>query len=263
MDREAVRREIRSFVARHRGDGLCATPWGEPLVGFADANDPLFRELKAAVSEDHLLPEDLLPGAKAVVAFFIPFGRSVARSNVRGEQASREWARAYVETNALIAAVNARLAALIEAQGFETALTPATHNFDPVRLISAWSHRHIAFVAGLGRFGVNNMLITEKGCCGRFGSFVTSLPLEGDSRPAPESCLHRAGLKCLRCVERCVGDALTPDGFDRARCYAVCRRNEELYRDLGTADVCGKCLTGLPCSWTNPVSASGQRSPAP
>jgi epoxyqueuosine reductase QueG len=260
MDRETIRREIISFVARKQEESACSTSWGEPLVGFASAADPLFEELKKAVSLKHLLPEDLLPEAKTVVAFFIPFGKAVARSNVRGEQASREWAQAYIDTNALIGAVNGHMAALIGAAGFHTALTPATHNFDPVLLISAWSHRHVALVAGLGRFGVNNMLITKKGCCGRLGSFATSLHLEADPRPAAESCLHRAGLPCLRCVERCVGDALSPDGFDRDRCYAMCRKNVEVHRELGKADVCGKCLAGLPCSWTDPVSALSQRT---
>jgi epoxyqueuosine reductase QueG len=251
LDKDGIRREIARFVALHR----TASSWGEPLTGFAAAGDPLFTRLKRAVSPGHLLPGDLLPGARCVVAFFIPFEKAVSRSNVSGAQASREWAQAYIDNNRLINGVNRHMTAVIEAAGYKTAVVPATHNFDPVLLISSWSHRHIAFVAGLGRFGVNNMLITKKGCCGRFGSFVTTLPLEGDERPERESCLHLNGNQCLRCVGRCVGEALSPVGFDRAKCYAVCRKNEEAYKDLGKADVCGKCLVGLPCSWADPVAA--------
>jgi len=251
LDKEGIRREISRFVAGHQS----ATSWGEPLVGFAEAGDPLFGGLKRAVSPGHLLPADLLPSAQAVVAFFIPFEKAVARSNVSGTMASREWAQAYLDTNGLISGVNRHMAALLEAAGHKAAVTPATRNFDPVLLISNWSHRHIALVAGLGRFGVNNMLITKKGCCGRIGSFVTTLPLEGDERPERESCLHLGGNQCLRCVNRCAGGALTPVSFDRAKCYAACRKNEEFYSDLGKADVCGKCLAGLPCSWMDPVAA--------
>lgn len=251
LDKEGIRREIARFTDLHRapstGDG--------PLTAIAAADDPLFRRLKQSVSPDHFLPGDLLPGAKAVVAFFIPFEKSVTRGNVSGPDASPEWARAYIDTNLLIAAVSRHLTAVIEAAGFKTAVTPATHNFDPVLLVSAWSHRHIAVVAGLGRMGVNNMLITEKGCSGRLGSFVTTLPLEADERTGRESCLHLGGKECLRCVGRCVGGALSPAGFDRAKCHAVVKRNEVLHRDLGKADVCGKCLVGLPCSWTDPVAA--------
>ncbi|HOX00558.1 MAG TPA: epoxyqueuosine reductase [Deltaproteobacteria bacterium] len=260
LDKEGIRREIARYVGLHRSP----FPGDEPLTGFASALDPLFQKLRKAVSPSHLLPEDLLPSAQSVVAFFIPFERAVARSNVSGGPASREWARAYVDTNRLIEGVNRHMAALFRLSGYGAAVTPATHNFDPARLLSDWSHRHVAYIAGLGRFGANHMLITEKGCCGRLGSFVTTLPLDGDERPRRESCLHLNGNPCLRCVGRCVGEALSPVGFDRAKCYAVCRENEERHRDLGKADVCGKCLVGLPCSWTDPVSAvSNRRGPDP
>jgi epoxyqueuosine reductase QueG len=251
LDKDSIRREIARFVSLRR----TATPWGAPLAGFASAGDPLFKRLRQSVSPGHLMPRDLLPDARSVVVFFIPFDRSVSRSKVSGSMASREWARAYVETNDLIAAVNRHMAALVEAAGHRTAVTPATHNFDPVLLVSNWSHRHVAHIAGLGRFGVNNMLITEKGCSGRLGSFASTLPLEGDPRPGRERCLHLHGKECLRCVARCVGEALTPVGFDRTRCYEVLKKNEERYAALGKADVCGKCLVGLPCSWADPVAA--------
>jgi epoxyqueuosine reductase QueG len=98
------------------------------------------------------------------------------------------------------------------------------------------------------------MLITPVGCCGRLGSLVTTLEVEPDARSGAEACLHRSGTPCLRCMRRCVNDALHWDGFDRFRCYQMCLRNGEVYRGLGTADVCGKCLVGVPCSFTDPVA---------
>jgi len=133
------------------------------------------------------------------------------------------------------------------------AVTPATHHFDPVKLISDWSHRHIAYIAGLGRFGVNHMLITASGCCGRFGSFVTSLELELDPRPGKEACLYYHDGSCLECVGRCPRDALAADVFDRHACYGQCLENAARFKAMGTADVCGKCLAGVPCSIMDPV----------
>jgi hypothetical protein len=49
-----------------------------------------------------------------------------------------------------------------------------THNFNEEDLTAGWSHKSVAFVAGLGTFGVNRMLITPAGCAGRFGSMVIS-----------------------------------------------------------------------------------------
>jgi len=165
---------------------------------------------------------------------------SIARSNVPGEFASPQWPKAYLETNALICAVGLHMKQFIESEGYE-------------RLVSDWSHRHAAFVAGLGRFGLNNMLITESGCCGRAGSFLTSLKLPPDPRPKAEACLYHHNGSCERSVSRFVGGALFIENFYRHKCYQVCLKNEKKYVSLGKADVCGKCLVGVPCSFKNPV----------
>lgn len=89
-----------------------------------------------------------------MIAFFLPFEKSVVTSNIRGKSASREWAKAYVETNALI---------------------------------------------------------------------------------------QQMGQHLRECIE--------PSGHD------VLLKNEETYKSLGTADVCGKCLVAIPCATTDPVSA--------
>lgn len=253
MNKESVRNEIRRFVAREKASASVADAWRTPLVGFSAADDPLFQELKSAVSPTHELPGDLLSSAKSVVSFFVPFGKPIVNSNKEGRLASREWAMIYVLTNNLIYDLGQRLTRFLEEDGHESFVPPATHNFDKARLISDWSHRHVAVIAGLGKFGLNNMLITESGCCGRIGSLVTSLPFSADERPEQESCLHRHNGSCLACVKKCIGGALFPDNYDRKRCYEICRENEVFFEGLGKADVCGKCLVGLPCSLEDPV----------
>jgi hypothetical protein len=42
------------------------------------------------------------------------------------------------------------------------------------------------------------------------------------------------------------------NGFNRHACYAQCLCNAERYQELGLADVCGKCLINLPCSYQSP-----------
>lgn len=260
LNKACIRTEIERFVRQYQTrlppGREC---WRTPATGFAAAGDPLFQQLKRVVSPAHALPRDLLPSARTVIAYFIPFAKSIGESNRAGRLASPEWAHAYIETNRLIHDLGDRLKNLLAEEGYEAVAPPATHNFDEQRLISGWSHRHVAFIAGLGRFGMNHMLITARGCCGRLGSLVTSLVLPAGTRPVAESCLHRHDSSCLLCVGRCVGPALFPDRFDRHRCYAVCRENENLHQAVGKADVCGKCLAGVPCSWTDPVRAK-QRS---
>ncbi|MCX7029089.1 MAG: epoxyqueuosine reductase [Spirochaetes bacterium] len=253
-----IRREIEGIVARRHEEHRTTTRWLAPLVGFASAADPLFERTKQAVSPTHALPGDLLPGARTVIVWFVPFERSVALSNIPGATTSREWATAYVETNVLLAAIGARVAELLEAGGYAACSPAPTHQFDRTRLVSDWSHRHAAVAAGLGAFGHHNMLITANGCCGRLGSLVTVLEVEPDVQSGAEACLHRSGTRCLRCVRRCVNGALHEDGFDRFRCYEACLANGEVHRSLGTADVCGKCLVGVPCSFTDPAAGAGR-----
>jgi epoxyqueuosine reductase QueG len=265
MEKQRIVAAIRTFVQRYQTDMSPATRWGIPIVAFASAGDPLFSNLKEVVTASHLLPGDLLPGAKTVIAFFLPFAKPTAAGNIKGKLASREWGVAYVETNALIGAICQHMTDFLEQHGFKAAITPATHNFDPKKLISDWSHRHVGYIAGLGTFGLNNMIITRSGCCGRVGSFVSDIELPGDQRPEREACLYRYDSSCLQCVERCVNAALFRDHFDRWRCYDMCQQNEANLREIGMADVCGKCLVGLPCSFTDPVSkrASSQQSSDP
>ena len=44
-----------------------------PLIAAAAADDPRWLELRRVAHPDHRLPEELLPGARSVVAWFLPF----------------------------------------------------------------------------------------------------------------------------------------------------------------------------------------------
>ncbi|MDR2478227.1 MAG: hypothetical protein LBD48_02820 [Treponema sp.] len=238
--------------------------WKQPLAAFAAAGDSRFRLLPEVAAGDHLLPGGILDNAKTVVCFFIPFDERVAASNESAGAASPEWARAYALTNDLIKYISGQLAVLLGAEGFRAGQIPATHNFDQQRLASNWSHRHAARIAGLGSFGRNNMLITAQGCCGRLGSLVTDWEQPaGTTAPVfVEHCLHVQGKGCGLCRTKCPVNAYgesSGSGFDRHACYRRCLENAALYKNDTRfpgpilADVCGKCLCGLPCSGRSPA----------
>jgi len=142
--------------------------------------------------------------------------------------------------------------------GFADATT-----FDQKTLKSNWSHRHFARAAGIGTFGVNNMLITKSGCCGRYSTIVTNLHIEPDAPLDDEYCLYKKNGSCGVCVKHCPSGALTLDGYDRHKCYTVLRKNAELYTEFGSSyidesgkmpnsvgsEVCGKCLVNTPCTF--------------
>lgn len=248
---------IAAFVSGRMQDGRTRTRWGTPLVGFAAAEDPLFAKLKEVVRPSHANPGELLPGARTVIVYFLPFHRDIARSNLQGHNASQEWAVAYVETNQLIIDLNRQLGEVLQSQGYASKILPPTHNFDTEQLMADWSHKHIAYVAGLGKFGLHHLLITQQGCCGRFGSLVTNAVIEPTPRPEGEFCLGLHDGSCKACLQKCPVEALTETAYDRHKCYELLLENAEIYVSEGMADVCGKCSSMVPCSFINPVDVSG------
>lgn len=247
--------EIAKFMNQWVGRGQSEDYWRGPLVAVASATDSLFADLRRVVALDHAMPEEILPGARSVVVYFLPFQRRLARENDQaGFYAARSWAVAYVAANQLIHDINTHLRGCLEAAGFQAGITPATHNFDEEKLISRWSHRHLAYIAGLGTFGRHNLLITAAGCCGRVGSLVTTMPLPPTPRPTAEYCLDKTGNECSACVSKCAYGALSETGFDRHRCYAQLLDNDRRYDDLPLVDVCGKCGCEVPCSYTIPTT---------
>lgn len=251
--RKKIEAYFRGFVSDYARMNETITNWESPIIGFADASDELFLKLKTIVGNQHKLPREFLLNAETVISYFIPFERNIIISN-KGNEASRQWAIAYVETNNLINDLNKNVSLFLEKKtNNDSHNLPPTYNFDEEKLISDWSHRHVAFIAGVGKFGLNKMIITEKGCCGRLGSLITSLKMPATERTKKEYCLYYHDKSCKICIENCKWNALTVENFDRHACYDICLKNAEKFSDIGIADACGKCLCMTPCSFQNPV----------
>jgi len=234
---------IASLISAQTRSAGTVTRYRAPLVAFARADDARFDELPSFIPE-HMHPRDLLPDARSVCVFFLPFDESIVAANADGDLASEVWARAYYETNELLAKICQTLTDALGEREIRAAWEPPTHNFDPIRLESTWSHKSVAAIAGLGQFGHHHMLITQAGCAGRLGSIV----LDVDTPPTPSGdgsyCSFDRG--CRACIRRCPTGALTELGLDRARCYERCLENDARFPQW-VATVCGKCITA-PCA---------------
>ena len=255
---EDIRVFTEEYVAAERANPEFGGWWQAPLLASSPI-DRRFDILPKVAIDDHLHPYDLLQTAKTVVTFFIPFNPELIKENSRGDRPCRNWGVAYVETNDLIGRLSLALEEFLSLKGFKSALMPATHNFNPEKLMARWSHKHLAHLSNLGRFGTHNMLITPVGCTGRLGSLVTEADF-GDNKviETREACLLKAGHKCGKCIEACPVNALDIKSFKRHICWNRLNENRDLldyFSDLPkTTHVCGKCAALMPCSFTNPVT---------
>ncbi|MBN2899084.1 MAG: epoxyqueuosine reductase [Clostridia bacterium] len=250
MNKE-IEKIIVEYVAAYPKIKGTQTTWKTPIIGIARADHSKFDQLKSSVQETHLTPKELLSSGESVIAFFLPFQEEIALSNKDGLRPSRAWAVAYIETNTLIGELSQHLIAYLKGRGYEGETVSATHNFDEATLMSDWSHRHVAEITGIGKFGLNNMLITDSGCAGRVGSVVTSMCLESTAVDDRPTCLYHMNGTCGLCVDRCPQSAFE-GGFNRFKCYELLLDNDAYYDDLGLVDVCGKCCVALPCTFGNP-----------
>ncbi|MFX1313481.1 MAG: epoxyqueuosine reductase [Promethearchaeota archaeon] len=249
---EEIKKSIDYFIKKYNKKKEIKKKWREPIIAFANAKDPFFLKLKEIVDKNHKLPFELLKKAKTVITYFIPFNDKIVLSNSTGKIASKDWAIAYIETNKLISELNQFLLKILKKKNFVSVKIAPTHIFEKEKLVSYWSHKHVAYIAGLGKFGLHKMLITEKGCCGRIGSLITSAEITATKRSEDEYCLFYHNESCKQCIIKCPINALDINSFDRNKCYNICLDNAKRYSLLGISDVCGKCACGVPCSLKNP-----------
>lgn len=256
---------ITEYVREYQKNENISTKWGEPLVGFADAMHPYILNLKNIISHSHQLPSDVLDDAKTVIVYFVPFTKELAMANYLSKDCSSvEWAVAYEETNAMFMKLNEHLIKKLNEFGYKAGISKESLTFDKSALKSNWSHRHFAYAAGIGTFGINNMLITKSGCCGRYCSLVTNLTLEHGSPMTAELCLYKKNKSCGICVKHCPNKALTFEGYKREKCNEILQKNAQLYKNLGSSysdekgkpnsigsEVCGKCAVNIPCAFWN------------
>ncbi len=228
------------------------THYRRPLVGFARARHPLFGELRQIAHEKHLHPSDLLDGAQTVVSFFLPFGTEIVSANQQSPLPTRAWAQAKKDTEALIEQIIAEMRLRLAGQGFHVSDNPAKEPYDRSRFAHRWSQKHIAYICGLGNFGLHHLLITERGCAGRLGSFVIDAETAYSQVQTEPFCTYRLNRTCRICVEQCPAHALSYEGIDKAACRQwIIAFTEQRFGGEPLYRSCGKCMA-WPCALQKP-----------
>lgn len=285
-----IRTAIEEFVATSPANRLTSFEndpiFNEPLVGFADGDDPIFNEYKQVIGDYHLMPREILeahmqekgesgkrPTRVSVISFVMPITYAT-RLSLRREilVASLRWNHARWQGEDMIDQLSDHLVALLQDRGYAAVVPNKAPFYKGIELpngrSSNWSQRHIAYAAGLGTFSLSDGFITPKGMAMRCGSVVTSLALQ----PAPRiyknhlaNCLFYLDRSCTVCIERCPAAAITEAGHDKVKCReflmneqrAILKRMGREGGFMGRYLGCGLCQVKVPCESRIPPKVRG------
>ncbi|MBC2581689.1 4Fe-4S binding protein [Clostridium sp. DJ247] len=235
----------------------------EPIFAFGSADDEYFTLLKepSAIGKHFLLPKEWLPQSKTVISFFLPFSQSVKNGNKKDMSwPSEEWLHGRIEGQSFLNKLCMYLKSQLVNEGYNSIVpslderfwSKARFNKDSAHpeasFTSTWSERHVAFVCGLGTFGLSKGLITSKGIAGRFGSIVTELDLCPDKREYEN--IYEYCSMCGACARNCPANAISIEyGKNHIICSEFLDKTAEKHKPRYG---CGKCQINVPCEYRIP-----------
>lgn len=229
--------------------------YDRPLVAVAAADDPMFKKLQEpeVVGPEHLLPQDFVPGAQSVISYFLPFSKEIREANRVAGLPADEWVYGRIEGEQFNDELRRFIVTLLASEGVRAVAPQLDEKFKKFAVKSNWSERHVAFIAGLGTFGLHKSFITEKGSAGRFGSVVTDMQFPVTERRYQDiyaNCSWFRDGSCGACIWRCPSGAISEQGKDKYKCRKYIR--EVIEPKFAPRYGCGKCQTNVPCEYQIP-----------
>jgi epoxyqueuosine reductase len=270
---EAIAKFVLESSSNHRKvDG--ARYFDSPLVGFASAHDPLFKQYKKIIGRFHFTPQEIFDltfgktGRKkglSVISWVLPISEDTRRDNRKEDTyPSLLWSHTRYFGEPFNVKLRNHVVSLLKQKGYK-AVAPTNspyfkHHMHSSRVgfTSNWSERHAAYACGLGTFGLCDGFITPRGKAMRLGTVVTDLVLKPSDKPYPHShanCLYYFNKTCKVCAMRCPSGAITSSGHDKDKCYDymhnVCRPVKMVGYGVEITG-CGLCQTKVPCEFEIP-----------
>lgn len=241
--------------------------WDTPLVAFSSGSDPLYAEFPEHIGDFYWTPQQafsrVYPDVPAeeltVISWVLPQTKATKLDNRKQDKYPAErWARSRKFGEEFNDALHDTLVKALTDAGVN-AMAPSRHEdwewlkSEQVGITSTWSHRHAAYVAGLGTFGLCDALITPAGKAMRCGSIIARINIPPTPRPYQDRnayCLYFAKGTCGACMRRCPVGAITPEGHNKEACKKYVLENTKAYvkEEIGF-DIygCGLCQVGVPC----------------
>ncbi len=182
-------------------------------------------------------PQTIMPDVRSVIVIGVAVPRGCIEPLPNGRA---EYTNTLLAGTVTLRAAAFRVAQTLEREGHKASIVPIEGSefgywyVDRETLKADVSIKYAAYLAGLGRYGVSNLLLIPGiGPRVRMTAVVTDAPLTSGS---PSANLKADCTDCLRCVEACPADALHEDGsIERERC------RDYMFNTLGGLR-CGLCV---------------------
>ncbi|MCE5213482.1 MAG: 4Fe-4S binding protein [Methanobacterium sp.] len=217
-----------------------------PLLGFAPVTrwerppEELPHKFNDWIPEE-FWPQSIYPEAKTVIVIGLPVQLPILET-----APSIYYHELYNTVNILLDIKAYEIACFLTGKGYPSIYLPRDGYGDIEVLLKKplafFSHKHAAYLAGLGSFGQNNVLLTsEFGPRVRFTSIFTTAELEGTYIKGDDLCTH-----CLECYKQCPVNAIKREGdfpppVDKISCA---ERSKKLRREFRSP--CGICIKVCP-----------------
>ena len=219
---------------------------GVPLVGFAPVerwqNPP--RELPNRLSPwipEEFWPQSIYPEAKTVIVIGLPVSLPIVET-----APSIYYHELYKTVNSMLDSKACELANFLVEKGYGAIYLPRdAYGYIKILIekpFAFFSHKHAAYLAGLGSFGHNNILLTPQyGPRVRFTSIFTTAEIEPYPIKTKDLCIH-----CLLCMKNCPAGAIPKTGdfpppVDKKLCAVRSAELRDEYRSP-----CGICIRVCP-----------------
>jgi len=213
---------------------------GIPLVGFANVerwHDPPFQPWMP----EEFFPDSIFPESRTVIVLGFPINLPVLETTP-----SIHYHEMYRTVNSLLDQQGYLLSTFLNGRGHPSMWIPRDGygsleelKQDPTAF---FSHRHAALLAGMGTFGINNMLLTpEYGPRVRLVSVFTSALIPPDPLMTEQLCI-----RCMRCVRECPMNALEEGDYPSSLTRKDrCTEWSEKLRKMSISP-CGICIKVCP-----------------
>lgn len=210
---------------------------GADFVGIADPegfNNPEYTGNR---------PQDFAPWIRSIVVLGVIIPRGCVEPLPKGRA---EYTNTLMAGTATLRVMGFTLVRELEKQGYRAMLVPSegsefgTWYANRETLKADLSLKYAAWLAGLGEYGLNQLLITrETGPRIRMTAILTDAPIKPD-RPSEKSFVRPECASCQKCVKVCPVKALSADGTIQPH---LCR--DYLFSTLGGLR-CGMCIRVCP-----------------